>query len=71
MAEGGNNTGIVALVAIFVLVVLVGFFGVRSGMFDEGGAGRTTNVDVDVDAPAKPSPSPSPSPSPAPAPGAQ
>ncbi len=54
MSEGGNNTGIVALVAIFVLVVLVGFFGMRSGMFDEGGVSTTKNVDIDVNVPAKP-----------------
>ena len=61
-ADSGSNTGIVALVAIFVLVVLVGFFGVRSGMFDEGGGtGTTKNVDVDIDVPAKPaSPAPAP-----------
>ena len=61
MAESsGSNTGIVALVAIFVLVVLVGFFGVRSGMFDEGGVSTTKNVDVDIDVPAKPAPAPAP-----------
>jgi hypothetical protein len=63
MAEGGSNTGIVALVAIFVLVVLVGFFGVRSGMFDEGGVSTTRNVDVDIDVPTKPAaPAPAPAP---------
>ena len=60
MAEGGSNTGIVALVAIFVLVVLVGFFGVRSGMFDEGGVHNTKDVDVKVEVPAKTAPAPAP-----------
>lgn len=58
MADSGNNTGIVALVAIFVLVVLVGFFGVRSGMFDEGGVSTTKKVDVDIDVPVKSAPAP-------------
>jgi hypothetical protein len=60
MAEGGSNTGIVALVAIFVLVVLVGFFGVRSGMFDEGGVNSTKDVDVKVEVPAAKPAAPAP-----------
>jgi hypothetical protein len=51
MADNGSNTGIVALVAIFVLVVLVGFFGARSGMFTEGGSKK--DVDIKVEVPTK------------------
>lgn len=57
MADNGSNTGIVALVAIFVLVVLVGFFGARSGMFSEGGTKK--DVDVKVEVP-KSAPAPAP-----------
>ncbi len=46
--EGGSNTGIVAIFVIFLLVLILLFFGWRGGMF---GGGKTTKVDVDVSVP--------------------
>jgi hypothetical protein len=52
MADSGSSSGIVAVVAIFVLVVIVGFFGVQSGMFGEGGGSK--DIDVKVESPSAP-----------------
>lgn len=45
--EGGSNTGIVAIFVIFLLVLILLFFGWRGGMF----GGKSTKVDVDVSVP--------------------
>jgi hypothetical protein len=47
---GGSSTAVVAIVAIFVLIVLGALFVFRSRLFPGGG---TTKVDVNVSAPAK------------------
>ncbi len=46
--EGSSNTGVVAIVVIFLIVVIAAFFAWRGGMF----GGKSTNIDVDVKTPA-------------------
>ena len=46
--EGGGNTGIVAMLVIFIIVVVLAFLAWRGGMF----GGKSTNIDVDVKTPA-------------------
>lgn len=48
--EGGSSTGIVAIVAIFVLIVLGALFVFRNRIFNSGGS--KTTIDVKVGAPA-------------------
>ena len=54
MADSGNTTGPVAIVVIFVVVVIGGFFAYRSGMLGDGE--RDVNIDVKTSAPAAPAP---------------
>ena len=48
--NGSSNTGMVAILVIFVIVVALGFFAWQGGML--GGGGSDTDVDVDLNAPA-------------------
>ena len=48
--EGSSNTGVVAIVVIFLIVVIAAFFAWRGGMF----GGKSTKVDVNVTAPSAP-----------------
>jgi ABC-type cobalt transport system substrate-binding protein len=50
MAEGdsSSNTGVVAILVIFLIVVLVALFAWRGGLF----GGGDTDVNIKVDAPA-------------------
>lgn len=48
--EGSGNTGVVAIVVIFLIVVIAAFFAWRGGMF----GGKSTNVDINVSAPSAP-----------------
>ena len=48
--EGSSNTGVVAIVVIFLIVVIAAFFAWRGGMF----GGKSTKVDINVSAPAAP-----------------
>ncbi|HEX7958095.1 MAG TPA: hypothetical protein VF508_14200 [Pyrinomonadaceae bacterium] len=48
--EGSGNTGVVAILVIFLIVVIAAFFAWRGGMF--GGGTKKTEVDVNVTAPA-------------------
>lgn len=45
-----SSSGVVAILAIFVMVVLVGFLAVRSGVVDGGG---DKDIDVKIDTPVK------------------
>jgi len=47
--DGGGSAGVVAVVAIFVLIILAGLFVFRSSLFPS----KTTKVDVNISAPAK------------------
>ncbi len=51
MAEGngGNSTGIVAILVIFVIVVVLGFLAYRGGFF----GGKSTKVDVNIGTPSR------------------
>lgn len=54
MAEeggGSSGVGVVAIVAIFVLVVLVGLFVFRNQIFRRGGG--TQKIDVNIQTPSK------------------
>ncbi len=48
--EGSGNTGVVAILVIFLIVVLVALFAWRGGLF--GGGGGETGVNVDVNVPS-------------------
>jgi ABC-type cobalt transport system substrate-binding protein len=50
--EGSSNTGVVAIVVIFLIVVIAAVFAWRGGMF--GGSGKKTEIDVNVSAPSAP-----------------
>ena len=52
MAEdgGGSNTGIVAVLVIFVIVIVAAFLAWRGGLF----GGRSTRINVNVSAPQAP-----------------
>ena len=49
--NGSGNTGVVAILVIFLIVVIVALFAWRGGWF----GGGKTNVDVDVNVPSAPS----------------
>jgi hypothetical protein len=51
MADSSNSSGVVAILAIFVMVVLVGFLAVRSGVIGEGTGSK--DIDVKVENPVK------------------
>ncbi len=44
--ESSGNTGVIAILVIFIIVVVLGFLAFRGGMF--GGGGKTTKIDVNV-----------------------
>jgi glucose-6-phosphate-specific signal transduction histidine kinase len=48
--EGSSNTGVVAIVVIFLIVVIAAFFAWRGGLF----GGKTNKVDINVSAPSAP-----------------
>ena len=48
--EGSSNTGVVAILVIFLIVVIAAFFAWRGGMF--GGGTKKTDIDVNVQTPA-------------------
>ncbi|HXD30331.1 MAG TPA: hypothetical protein VN643_04400 [Pyrinomonadaceae bacterium] len=48
--ESAGSTGVVAIVAIFVLVILGALYVFRGKIF--GGGGSKTSVDVNISAPA-------------------
>jgi hypothetical protein len=48
--EGSSNTGVVAIVVIFLIVVIAAVFAWRGGMF--GGGTKKTEIDVNVQTPA-------------------
>lgn len=55
--EGGSNTGVVAVLVIFLVVVIGGFFAWQNGMF---GGKQETQVNIELKAPEKPAdPAPS------------
>ena len=45
--EGGSSAGVVAVLVIFVIVIVLGFFAWRGGMF----GGRSTRINVNVAVP--------------------
>ena len=47
--EGSSNTGVVAILVIFLIVVIAAFFAWRGGMF---GGSKKTEIDVNVQSPA-------------------
>lgn len=47
--DSSSNTGVVAILVIFLIVVLAAVFAWRAGVF---GGGKTTKIDVNVAAPA-------------------
>lgn len=73
--DGSGNTGVVAVLVIFVIVLVLGFFAWQGGMFGGGdGADLDVNIEADVPNVEKPQSSGSapdiPAPSDAPRPGA-
>jgi ABC-type cobalt transport system substrate-binding protein len=50
-SESSGNTGVVAILVIFLIVVIAAFFAWRGGMF---GGSKNTKVDVNVTAPSAP-----------------
>ena len=46
---GGGSTGVVAVLVIFLIVVAIGFFAYRAGLF----GGKKTQVDINVTTPQK------------------
>jgi hypothetical protein len=46
---GGGSTGVVAVLVIFLIVVAIGFFAYRAGVF----GGKKTQVDINVTTPQK------------------
>jgi ABC-type transporter Mla subunit MlaD len=50
--EGSGNTGVVAILVIFLVVVVLAVLAWQGGIF---GGSKTTKVDINVDAPAAPS----------------
>jgi hypothetical protein len=49
-SESASNTGVVAILVIFLIVVFAAFFAWRGGMF----GGKSTKVDINVSAPSAP-----------------
>lgn len=73
--SGSNNTGVVALVVIFVIAMVLGYFAWQNGMFGGSGSeGGDTSINVDLAAPgggpAGPSKEPAPPEPSSPAPDA-
>ncbi|HEY2774261.1 MAG TPA: hypothetical protein VGK20_09440 [Candidatus Binatia bacterium] len=54
MAESDSSTGIVAVLVIFVIVVMIGFVAVRSGVFAGRGAEVKVTTQSSSPAPAQP-----------------
>ena len=52
--EGGSNTGVVAVLVIFVIVIIAAFLAWRGGLF----GGRSTKINVNVSAPQSQPPGP-------------
>ncbi len=48
--DGGGSTGVVAILAIFVILILVGLFVFRGRIF---GGGGTQKIDVNVQTPGR------------------
>jgi hypothetical protein len=48
--DGSGNTGVVAVLVIFVIVLALGFFAWQGGWFG-GGDGPDLNVNIEADAP--------------------
>jgi hypothetical protein len=48
--EGSSNTGVVAIVVIFLIVVIAAVFAWRGGMF--AGGSKKTEVDINVQTPS-------------------
>jgi hypothetical protein len=46
---GGSSVGVVAVLVIFVIVLALGFFAYRAGLF----GGKKTQVDINVTTPQK------------------
>ena len=53
MADGSNNSGVVAVFAIFIIVVVAAFFAWQGGMFGSGGKHGGTDIEVNVPSPSK------------------
>ena len=51
MADGGNNSSVVAIFAIFIIVAMAAFFAWQGGMF--GGKKGGPDIEVNVPAPSK------------------
>jgi ABC-type transporter Mla subunit MlaD len=49
--ESSGNTGVVAILVIFLIVVVLAVLAWQGGIF---GGGKTTKIDVNVDAPSAP-----------------
>jgi hypothetical protein len=49
--EGSSNTGVVAIVVIFLIVVIAALFAWRGGIF---GGSKSTDVNIKVDTPSAP-----------------
>ncbi|MDT7688270.1 MAG: hypothetical protein QOJ70_2360 [Acidobacteriota bacterium] len=49
-SDSSSNTGVVAILVIFLIVVIAALFAWRSGVF----GGKSTKVDVNVSAPSAP-----------------
>ena len=49
--EGSSNTGVVAIVVIFLIVVIAALFAWNRGLF---GGGKGTNVNIKVETPSAP-----------------
>jgi len=59
--SGSSNAGIVAVLAIFVLVLIAGFFAWQGGWLSGGGGGGDTDIKVEMPSPPAPPPSEPPS----------
>ncbi|HVT35458.1 MAG TPA: hypothetical protein VHE37_07740 [Nevskiaceae bacterium] len=46
MADGGNNSGVVAIFAIFIIVVVAAFFAWQGGVFGNGKRGADIEVNL-------------------------
>jgi uncharacterized protein YxeA len=49
-SDSSSNTGVVAILVIFLIVVIAALFAWRSGVF----GGKNTKVDINVSAPSAP-----------------
>ena len=50
-SEGNSSTGIVAIVAIMLMLAIAGFLAWRGGLFGGGGKTTTHKLDVNVNTP--------------------